>query len=263
MIKFFRKIRQKLLSEGKTGKYIKYAIGEIVLVMIGILLALQVNNWNERRKDNLGEKAILTQLEKEYYANLKQLEAKMEMRSLVITSGLSILQYMNTPTPDIPRDSVLLNLSRVNNDPTFDPIQNDLISSGKIRLIRNEKLRTLLSNWSSDLLALQEQEDMTQMMVHEIMRPLFDEIGITRDMFNLSWKIGDNGNWLLDKKSQGYIEFGNSLITVNVQEILTNRKLEGLVANAININSNGNFESIAIKRRILDIIGLIEKELEK
>jgi len=50
MIKFFRKIRQNLLMENKTSKYFKYAIGEIILVMIGILLALQVNNWNENRK---------------------------------------------------------------------------------------------------------------------------------------------------------------------------------------------------------------------
>ena len=50
MINFFRKIRQKLLSDGKTGAYFKYAIGEIILVMIGILLALQVNNWNENKK---------------------------------------------------------------------------------------------------------------------------------------------------------------------------------------------------------------------
>ena len=50
MIKFFRHIRQQLLGEGKTGKYLKYAIGEIFLVVIGILLALQINNWNETRK---------------------------------------------------------------------------------------------------------------------------------------------------------------------------------------------------------------------
>ena len=50
MIKFFRQIRYNLMSENKTGKYIKYALGEILLVMIGILLALQVNNWNEGRK---------------------------------------------------------------------------------------------------------------------------------------------------------------------------------------------------------------------
>ncbi|WP_411895926.1 DUF6090 family protein [Winogradskyella sp. A2] len=62
MIKFFRKIRQNLLSEGKTGKYLKYAIGEIILVMIGILLALQVNNWNENRKLADSEKLLLKEL---------------------------------------------------------------------------------------------------------------------------------------------------------------------------------------------------------
>ena len=50
MIKFFRKIRQKLLSENKFSKYIIYAIGEIILVVIGILIALQINNWNENKK---------------------------------------------------------------------------------------------------------------------------------------------------------------------------------------------------------------------
>ena len=47
MIKFFRKIRQNLLSQGKTGKYLKYAVGEIILVVFGILIALQLNAWKE------------------------------------------------------------------------------------------------------------------------------------------------------------------------------------------------------------------------
>ena len=51
MIKFFRHIRQNLIMENKTGKYLKYAIGEIVLVVIGILIALQINNWNETKKE--------------------------------------------------------------------------------------------------------------------------------------------------------------------------------------------------------------------
>ena len=58
MIKFFRKIRQNLLSEGKTGKYFKYAIGEIILVVIGILIALQINNWNEKRLQKQALKTI-------------------------------------------------------------------------------------------------------------------------------------------------------------------------------------------------------------
>ena len=50
MIRFFRSIRQQLMNENKPAKYLKYAVGEVLLVMIGILLALQVNNWNEGRK---------------------------------------------------------------------------------------------------------------------------------------------------------------------------------------------------------------------
>ena len=60
MIKFFRKIRYNLMEQNKTGKYLKYAIGEIILVVIGILIALQINNWNENRKSLISEKATLT-----------------------------------------------------------------------------------------------------------------------------------------------------------------------------------------------------------
>lgn len=62
MIKFFRKIRQNLLSEGKTGKYLKYAIGEIILVVIGILLALQLNNLNESKKERIYEIKMLNEV---------------------------------------------------------------------------------------------------------------------------------------------------------------------------------------------------------
>ena len=85
MIKFFRRIRQNLLSEGKTSKYLKYAIGEIVLVMIGILLALQVNNWNENRKSLHTSKVLLKEIVEDlktdtitfnrgYHAVLEQIE---------------------------------------------------------------------------------------------------------------------------------------------------------------------------------------------
>jgi len=53
MIKFFRRIRQKLITEGSLSKYLIYAIGEILLVVIGILIALQINNWNEKQKQSI------------------------------------------------------------------------------------------------------------------------------------------------------------------------------------------------------------------
>ena len=65
MIKFFRNIRQKLLTENKISKYLLYAIGEIVLVVIGILIALSINNWNEERKNNLIEKKLILNIIKD------------------------------------------------------------------------------------------------------------------------------------------------------------------------------------------------------
>jgi len=68
MIKFFRKIRQNLLKEGKTARYFKYALGEIILVVIGILIALQINNWNEYRKYQIHELEVIEGL----YSEIKQ-----------------------------------------------------------------------------------------------------------------------------------------------------------------------------------------------
>ncbi len=68
MIKFFRKIRQNLLSEGKTGKYLKYAIGEVILVVIGILIALSINNWNQ----DITSKNEIKQILKEVHNDLNQ-----------------------------------------------------------------------------------------------------------------------------------------------------------------------------------------------
>jgi hypothetical protein len=62
MIKFFRKIRQNLLTENRYSKYLLYAIGEIALVMIGILLALQINNWNEDKKNQILVKTYVSNL---------------------------------------------------------------------------------------------------------------------------------------------------------------------------------------------------------
>ena len=110
MIKFFRKIRQDLLSKGKTGKYFKYAIGEIVLVMIGILLALQVNNWNEQRKNrtllNNYKESLIENLEKDSVSikksisdikseqkELKQIKVRISNSSAVLDTVLKIARF--------------------------------------------------------------------------------------------------------------------------------------------------------------------------
>ena len=78
MIKFFRHIRQNLIMENKTRKYLKYAVGEIVLVVIGILIALQVNNWNEKRKENAEFKVTLEQIYNSLKFDVDDFKSQME-----------------------------------------------------------------------------------------------------------------------------------------------------------------------------------------
>ena len=102
MIKFFRKIRQNLLMENKTGKYFKYAIGEIVLVVIGILIALSINNWNERNKQIKVEIKILKELELALASDIRNL--KFNVRSYKnVKRALEIIKeqlLLETPTND-------------------------------------------------------------------------------------------------------------------------------------------------------------------
>ena len=92
MIKFFRKIRQNLLLENKTGKYLKYAIGEIVLVVIGILIALQINNWNESRKL---QKNINTYLNQKL-VNLREDQLKLiELKEFRLDAAEKSKQLLN------------------------------------------------------------------------------------------------------------------------------------------------------------------------
>ncbi|MEJ2113044.1 MAG: DUF6090 family protein [Flavobacteriaceae bacterium] len=96
MIKFFRKIRQKLLSEGKTRKYLLYAIGEIVLVVIGILIALQINNWNEDRKEFRKSKALLEEFKKDLARDTVEsnyVTGKLERQVNIESWALNLTSY--------------------------------------------------------------------------------------------------------------------------------------------------------------------------
>jgi len=99
MLKLFRKIRQSLLADGKNAKYIKYAIGEIVLVVIGILIAFNINNWNEGRNQKLQEKQLLLNLQGEFNDNLQDLDSISIRVDRVISSlekVFDILEKINT-----------------------------------------------------------------------------------------------------------------------------------------------------------------------
>ncbi len=99
MFKFFRQIRHNLLAEGKITKYLKYAIGEIVLVVLGILIALSLNNWNQNRIENQVEKRLLKELFENLSLNENVLEASIQEEYKSITSIEAVLKVLENKLP--------------------------------------------------------------------------------------------------------------------------------------------------------------------
>jgi hypothetical protein len=98
MIKLFRKIRQNLLMENKTGKYFKYAIGEIILVVIGILIALSINTWNEERKEQLVIRNLLHNIRLDMQADTLQFSKNINDIPEVITNATLLLNSTELDT---------------------------------------------------------------------------------------------------------------------------------------------------------------------
>ena len=150
MIRFFRTIRQKLLSEGNTGKYLKYAIGEIFLVVIGILIALQVNTWNEKRKLRNESQEILKALHIEFENNREVLKDRidyLEDANRYTKQVLSLFKSDASALSQVNVDSIIsMSLRYGNYNPANSTIQ-ELISSGKLNLIDNEALKQNIFNW--------------------------------------------------------------------------------------------------------------------
>ena len=161
MIKFFRKIRQNLISEGKTARYIKYAIGEIVLVVIGILIALQINNWNTNYKRHQEEVQLLKDIHKEFLENKEQLKLVKSYHEMAYEGTETLLNLMPIDLSKIKIDSIVDLLDKTYHNWSFNPQQstiNTLINTSSFDLISNVELRKLLQNWTDLYLDYTEDE---------------------------------------------------------------------------------------------------------
>ncbi|MBN2614681.1 MAG: hypothetical protein JXR71_03225 [Bacteroidales bacterium] len=162
MIKFFRRIRRTLLSEGKVGQYLKYAIGEIVLVVIGILIALQINNWNQNRIKHRNEQIYLLGLKEEFQISKLKLKELMAVNQQNYNGAKKIVEFM-TSNNTTPNESIFSNLlyQTFSADIAFNPnnsLLNEMINSGNLKNLSNTDLRKQLTNWVSTLEDISTQE---------------------------------------------------------------------------------------------------------
>jgi len=162
MIKLFRKIRYDLIGENKTGKYFKYAIGEIVLVVIGILIALSLNNWKEERQLKKLEISTLNALIGEFESNKITLQDCLNLLKENRMFADSVRMYLGPNKPTLSIDKMNYWFSKIGETTRCEistDILEDVRSSGNLQIISRTDIRKNIGKWTSDLQELQREED--------------------------------------------------------------------------------------------------------
>ena len=200
MINFFRRIRFDLMDKNKTGKYLKYAIGEIVLVVIGILIALQINNWNEHRILLKKEKQYLNEIAVNLQADILRIKDIFKFNRIKD----SVLDETIDPLLEYKADSIIAGIIAKNFDrnSTFNVFEqhragySNMLQAESIGLIQNDSLRQKLTNY------YQQEEELkngTALRIKELTREFADiSTNLILNKTTITQIIGKDNNWPLD-----------------------------------------------------------------
>lgn len=171
MNRFFSKVRSALLRDRAFSRYLLYALGEILLVVLGILIALQIDNWNEDRKERKREAAILEKLHREFSENLTEFQRIYELNQGKLKDLDTLLFYLRDPEQPGAMDRISAVIWNAVIGEIYNPSRGtveSLINSGNIDLIRNDTLRDYLTSWPYKLEYYKEEEEFDQSWVFRL-----------------------------------------------------------------------------------------------
>ena len=180
MLKFFRRIRRKLADDNKPIKYFRYAIGEIVLVVFGILIALQVNTCNQNRLDSDEEKQLLSAIKIKMEYNRFQYETGYNRYNAVLNASTQLLKISTNQLTSINQEEVdyyfhLLSKRFLVGNSNKTSIYDEMIGSGQLNLLKSKKLRSELTSLKANLELLASYEDLQTSFVDNHLNPFLNE----------------------------------------------------------------------------------------
>ena len=181
MINFLRKKRKILANDNKALKYARYAIGEIVLVVIGILIALSINNWNENRKNKIIENTYIENIKTDLIINLVSLEKFIAKREETVKSVGVILEFFNEQRPlDINEfNFYCLTVMDWNPFEQHDNTYQELLNSGKLSILTNKTIKDSLQNMQTSFKSIQFIEsEMEEDYERYLYEPFFSTIDL-------------------------------------------------------------------------------------
>lgn len=198
MIKFFSRNRQNLIMENKTSKYIKYAFGEIVLVVIGILIALQINNWNQDRINSKKERHYLIGLKNDLKKQLKEFEIVDNFFGSVSSISESILVDYSLKGNLMEVDSLNLKLSKImytRHYPEINTTFNELNTTGQLDLVKDPNLRSKIIEYYQNSKSLNSRVNgnIKDVFYADVFPVLRSAIIVELENFNIESNVVKNG----------------------------------------------------------------------
>lgn len=166
MFRFFRKIRSAALFESRLVRYLLYALGEIALVVIGILIALYLDEQKDYREDRRQERIYLVELQRDLERNLEELDRVIAKSGKILKACDSVISYSQRAPEEVPEDSLLVfmgDLMGYTKHMTRQGTIEDLLGSGKLDVIRNDSIRRAVATWEADLKLSRELEEDAKM----------------------------------------------------------------------------------------------------
>jgi hypothetical protein len=163
MIGFFRRLRKLFLADGKFRQYMFYALGEILLVVLGILIAIQINSWYSYKADRKQERIYLEQYKGDLETNLNELDRVIKKQQAVIESGDLLYKVHKGSAAVQPFDSLQYNILQMANYTLFmseEGTVNDILGSGHLSLIQNDSLRKSIVGWQHRFTRVREWEQL-------------------------------------------------------------------------------------------------------
>lgn len=249
MIKIFRRIRIDLMQKNNTAKYLKYALGEIALVVIGILIALQINNWNEERKARAEERELLTNLSVSFTNKLAELEDKNAGRIENIEDIDQLLNDISNQELSYSEDEMLPVMGRLFTWFTVNEefsVIDMLFSSGRINTISNDSLRAKLISWPDQMEEMFEEQRVIQDLVVNKLNPLIS----TYYSYSNFFRMDDPG-------------YTGSTYPNNFEGLLEDRDFENLISQKrVYLSNNINDTDILIENA-RSVLALINGELNR
>ena len=255
MLFFLRKIRKSLFSENRFTSYLLYAIGEILLVVIGILIALQINTWNENRKLKSEEHLLLSNLRVSFERKLSELENKNKGREKNISSIQELLEIISADDKGVSDEDMfrfrgdLFIWYAVNEE--FSVIEM-LFNSGKINTISNVSIKSKLIEWPDKMEEMLEEQRVVQHLVVEEINPLFRKYVSTSHFRNDLIRYRNSEEKIIQ-----------SPFPIDIDGLLKDRLSESLITEKlIYLQTNIQDTEVLIKDAKI-ILELIEQALEE